>query len=311
MSPETDALPPELMAIDQDTDTAPASPSGTPAWDPCQPKPGETPKQALERLKLCVETRQKAKDAAENEAGNAQEQIDAIAQTVGELDQLIKDYEAAYPGLKATRDEHRKYLNHEKNCLEAILGAGNVAEIARIAKDLRKEISDLKKGLPGLEYNVTFWTKEVANRTKDRDARKNELDAWKQLIGQIGLAHSELDTLKGAITDAHGSGEFAVAYWLLTDEKKFAGIIDSKGWPKEPETWASPIPPSDYPKNLYNAIIEYSTAISRLQEAEDKLKAAQNALETLNTHIKTLEDSLEERILAELKKIKPPVASAA
>lgn len=266
----------------------------------------EEPKGTLEEQLEGLRNHLKAAQQKLTEAGFdiAQDkwQIDALAKLIADLEQTVTDYRPEYPGLKAAETAYRDYSENEVKCLKEILGDANSQAVEKIAKEIRAAVVTLSDDIAAHETALAGKKKDRETKLKNRDRLKAEFESLMKPVASIKDRLKELETFKGEIRKAHDDGEYAIAYWLLIDAKKFAGRLNGK--PKL-------FPPDQLRDALKVAWNAYRKVADEFQDLDADVQEAEKALVVEKAKLTDMKKNLDANIRSELTKLLPSRSEAA
>lgn len=282
-------------------------PNSTEQTEQERPEAGypEKPKTLEEQL---AELRKDLKDAQQTlkEAGfdiaQHEWRIDALSKLIADLEQTVTDYRPKYPGLKAAQKAHRDYYDDERKCLKEILGDDCVTKVDAKVAELRAVVKTLSDDIAKDEKTLADTKKKRETALRDRDPLKAAFESLMKPAASINERLKELDAFKGEIRKAHDDGEYAIAYWLLTDCEKFEGRLDGE---------LKLIDPDKLRAALKAAWEDYRDATKAFAKLDDEVQELEKAIEAKKTDLTKLEKNLDATIRLELTEIQPSRSKAA
>jgi len=257
--------------------------------------------QQLTDLRDGLEKAQKQLKDAEVDISLHEAQIEALSKLIESFDQIVSDYRPEQAGLETSQKACEDYSTNETRCLKEILGQ-NAERVKDIVGECRSGITRLSDQIKNDEQTLADRKLERDKAEKKRDKSKEAFEAWKKPTTSIKDRLKKLDALRSDIQKAHDSGQYAIAYWLLTDEEKHAGMLKAS---------PQPISAGELRDKLKEAWNTYRTDAEHFQDLDGEVKGREKALETRKTQLSNMQKQLEAMIRLKLAELPPAQSQAA
>ncbi|SPH23939.1 hypothetical protein DEA8626_03016 [Defluviimonas aquaemixtae] len=263
----------------------------------------------LEKLK------KEANDAA-FEAASLKDNIADLSKLVETASTSKKEYEAAYPALKAAQAELEAFRTGLLPDLKRELRPEGVEKVKESIKGLVDEIDEKKAEVIGLKGFVpdaresseeNVWKRgavgdaaaEVAKAEKTFAAASTRLEHVKKLAAGVAARHKKMSAAKDEITKLSQTGHEATAFWLLTEGCRSEGEQEPEHDPCA-DTTPTPLPAGDFfsgmvePKLIKPEDHDIEGAWNAFQAARDDLNDKRAILKLKEDELKALEKTLDD-----------------
>lgn len=214
---------------------------------------------------------------------------------------IVSDYRVDYPALKLADDEQRGFFDDEKAQLEALLSPTRIKDIADIAIAERKKIEDAKASIVAATTALAARGEALVTANAARDAAKVPLDLWKKPAASIKERLKAVDAFKAEIFKADEAGQYALAYWLLTDSEKLSG---KRGDPKV-------ITPEELKKKIMDVWAAFVKADADAKALDAEVKTLTKSLDDMKGELGDLTKNLEAVIRQRIAELPPEMAATA
>lgn len=223
-------------------------------------QPPKTLDEAIARADKAAADAKSAKDRADGAFTIADSNRTVLTNLKRDSDKVLQAYEAAHPQLTIDQQSFADFSENEKESLDDLLGAAT-GDVARVVADKVKADEDSATALDAATTALAAVEGGRATAEAGRKASADALDRLKQLAIAIGAEHAKLKAQRDDVAKARQAGQYALAYWLLT-ERGFDDVLAAAE--------AELIDPAALP----TAMLEAAQALISAQRTEEAAVAA-------------------------------------
>lgn len=222
-----------------------------------------------------------------------------------ELPKLLNDYKSEYSDLRRDQNALEDYARDEERRLNEHLEPEDRAAIENVEKEKLAEIAELEKRIKGTSDSLEGLQNELIQNKGRIELHKAKLDMVKKPVASIRDRLKRADAQKAEVEKAFDTRDYARAYWLLSSDRKLAGLISGELRVLTDDQLAAKVRRRS--DRYYDAVADTAATEAKIKAGEARLKADQDRLVELN---KSLDDRIAQA-LANLPKTKTPVPEPA
>jgi hypothetical protein len=237
----------------------------------------------VDDLRRKIEEAQRALETAKAELAKREEQ----EKRDQEIAALVEAYRAEYPALRQVEDAAENYLGAETRCLREILTPQIADQVPNVVTEEHKKVADLEESIKKRESDLSDKKAELGQAATHRDATRKWLEALRKPAASVKERWKIADGFKTEVKKAHDVGEYAAAYWILTDATKYEGAVHG-----EPKL----ITPDNLSAMLNDAADQLADAIANVASLEATIATRAKSIETDKTRLAELKKSSDARI---------------
>lgn len=260
---------------------------------------------------------QRTLKTADSNISASEKQIVAIEALITKRDQVIKDYEIAYPSLDTKQKDFEAFYNDEKKCLENLLTLNGITNVTNIQREVRDNVNNLQSKIDceknGLDGDATTGKRHTLDSyKKELEDAKRDYDLWTDPVKSIESRFKLLENSKKEIDKEHSAGNYAYAYYLLVDfprpqcpdKKELKELVKHNSF----QSHLNGVPKVELPKDINNKLMcawkEYQQADKKLNDITGKVKGAEKVIETNQKQLVEDVKNLEATIKRQLNSLK-------
>jgi len=218
-----------------------------------------------------------------------------------ELAKLLNDYKSEYSDLRRDQNALEDYERDEGQRLNEHLKPEDRSAITRVEKKALDEIAELEKRIEATSDFLDGSRKELIQNKARIEHHKAKLEVVKKPVASIRDRLKQADARKTEVEKAFDARDYARAYWLLTSEKKLAGLISGE---------LRVLTVDELAEKIRRRSERYADAVADTAATEAKIKAGEARLKADQDRLAELTKSIDDRIaqaIADLPKTKAPI----
>ena len=222
-------------------------------------------------------------------------EADKEQKLAAEFPKLGDAYKEGYPAIDANEKALEAYGKAEKAGFAELLGCDGLEAIKEEIEKADKQIEGAEKDLEVANTALDAAKKAEKEAVEKRDTRKGSFETLKKGLPPLATRHREADALRSEVDKEQKSGNYAIAYWLLTEKYEVKRT-------EEPR----PVEPKDYEDKVKTRWGALSLAEAAVLDSEQKRKDAETAVTAAAAALATAKKDFDANLRDKLAKIRPP-----